>query len=47
MLIHGGTGYSKELPLERLHREAKLTQIYGGINYAQRSSISRTLLTGR
>jgi alkylation response protein AidB-like acyl-CoA dehydrogenase len=44
VLIHGGMGYSKELPLERLYREAKLTQIYEGTNYIQRMIISRTLL---
>lgn len=47
VLIHGGMGYSKELPLERLYREAKLTQIYEGTNYIQRMIISRSLLSER
>ena len=35
--IHGGMGYSKELPLERYFRDAKITEIYEGTSEIQRS----------
>jgi alkylation response protein AidB-like acyl-CoA dehydrogenase len=41
--IHGGMGYSQELPLERYFRDAKITQIYEGTNEIQRMVIARTL----
>ena len=44
VLIHGGMGYSTEVPVERLMREAKLTQIYEGTNHIQRMLIARSLL---
>jgi alkylation response protein AidB-like acyl-CoA dehydrogenase len=42
--IHGGMGYSKELPIERYFRDAKITQIYEGTNEIQRFVIARTEL---
>ena len=42
--IHGGYGYTKESTVERLYRDAKLTQIYEGTNQIQRVIISRGLL---
>jgi alkylation response protein AidB-like acyl-CoA dehydrogenase len=42
--IHGGMGYSKELPVERYFRDAKITQIYEGTNEIQRYVIARTEL---
>src|SRR6266498_2292702 len=42
--IHGGIGYSKELPLERYFRDAKITEIYEGTSEIQRLVISRTEL---
>ncbi len=39
--IHGGMGYSKELPLERYFRDAKITEIYEGTSEIQRLVISR------
>ena len=42
--IHGGLGYSKELPIERYFRDAKITEIYEGTSEAQRIVISRDLL---
>ncbi len=42
--IHGGYGYVKEYHVERLMREAKLTQIYEGTSEIQRIVISRSLL---
>jgi alkylation response protein AidB-like acyl-CoA dehydrogenase len=39
--IHGGMGYSKELPVERYFRDAKVTEIYEGTNEIQRMVIAR------
>jgi alkylation response protein AidB-like acyl-CoA dehydrogenase len=39
--IHGGMGYSKELPLERYFRDAKITEIYEGTSEIQRILIAR------
>jgi len=41
--IHGGMGYSKELPLERYFRDAKITEIYEGTSEIQRMVIARNL----
>ncbi|MBT8096488.1 MAG: acyl-CoA dehydrogenase family protein [Woeseia sp.] len=40
--IHGGMGYSKELPLERYYRDAKITEIYEGTSEIQRMVIGRS-----
>ena len=42
--IHGGMGYSKELPLERYFRDAKITEIYEGTSEIQRLVIARGVL---
>ncbi len=42
--IHGGYGYVKEYHVERLLRDAKITQIYEGTSEVQRMVISRSLL---
>ncbi|MBI5839372.1 MAG: acyl-CoA dehydrogenase [Chloroflexi bacterium] len=42
--IHGGMGYSKELPIERYFRDAKITEIYEGTSEIQRMVISRAEL---
>ena len=42
--IHGGMGYSKELPLERYFRDAKITEIYEGTSEAQRMVIAASEL---
>jgi alkylation response protein AidB-like acyl-CoA dehydrogenase len=39
--IHGGMGYSKELPIERYFRDAKITEIYEGTSEIQRMVIAR------
>ena len=42
--IHGGYGYVKEFHVERLMRDAKITQIYEGTTEVQKIVISRTIL---
>jgi alkylation response protein AidB-like acyl-CoA dehydrogenase len=42
--IHGGMGYSKELPVERYFRDAKITEIYEGTSEIQRLVIARNVL---
>ncbi len=42
--VHGGLGYSKELPVERYFRDAKITEIYEGTSEIQRLVISRSEL---
>jgi alkylation response protein AidB-like acyl-CoA dehydrogenase len=44
--IHGGYGYVKEFHVERLMRDAKITQIYEGTSEVQKIVISRTVLKG-
>ena len=41
--IHGGYGYTKDYPLERYLRDAKLTEIYEGTSEMQRMTIARQL----
>jgi alkylation response protein AidB-like acyl-CoA dehydrogenase len=43
--IFGGYGYTREYPVERLFRDAKVTQIYEGTNEIQRMVIGKELLT--
>ncbi|MCC8150802.1 MAG: acyl-CoA dehydrogenase family protein [Lachnospiraceae bacterium] len=40
---HGGYGYSREYPVERMMRDAKITQIYEGVNAIQKLVIARSL----
>ncbi|MFN8079428.1 MAG: acyl-CoA dehydrogenase family protein [Kineosporiaceae bacterium] len=40
----GGAGYTKDFPLERMMRDAKITQIYEGTNQIQRLVMARQLL---
>jgi alkylation response protein AidB-like acyl-CoA dehydrogenase len=42
--IHGGYGYVKEYHVERLMRDAKITQIYEGTSEVQRMVISRAII---
>ncbi|HMN81316.1 MAG TPA: acyl-CoA dehydrogenase family protein [Burkholderiaceae bacterium] len=43
--VHGGYGYTKDYPVERMMRDAKLAQIFEGTNQIQRVVIARDLLT--
>jgi len=45
--VHGGYGFVKEYHVERLMRDAKITQIYEGTSEIQRMVISRNLLKGQ
>jgi alkylation response protein AidB-like acyl-CoA dehydrogenase len=42
--VFGGYGYVKEYPVERLFRDAKVTEIYEGTSEIQRIVIARDLL---
>ncbi len=42
--IHGGFGYSREFPVERMMRDAKITEIYEGTSEIQRVVISNYIL---
>jgi len=44
--ILGGYGYSREYPVERMMRDAKITQIYEGTNEIQRLTIANCLKRG-
>jgi alkylation response protein AidB-like acyl-CoA dehydrogenase len=42
--LHGGYGYSKDFPIERMYRDARVTRIYEGTSEIQRIVIARELL---
>jgi alkylation response protein AidB-like acyl-CoA dehydrogenase len=42
--VLGGAGYTREFPVERMMRDAKITQIYEGTNQIQRVVVARGLL---
>jgi len=44
--VHGGMGYTRELPIERWYRELRLLRIYEGTDEIQRRTIARNLLKG-
>ena len=44
--VHGGYGFVKEYHVERLMRDAKITQIYEGTSEIQRLVISRNVIKG-
>lgn len=43
--VYGGYGYTREYPVERLFRDAKITQIYEGTNQIQQIVIAKHLLS--
>jgi len=45
--VFGGYGYVDEYPVERMMRDAKITQLYEGTQQIQRLIVARTLLSGR
>ena len=45
--IHGGMGYCRDLPVERMHRDVKLMEIGEGTSEIQRLVIAREILRGR
>jgi alkylation response protein AidB-like acyl-CoA dehydrogenase len=45
--IHGGAGYIAEFPIERIFRDAKLTEIGEGTSEIQRMVIARDILGAR
>ncbi len=42
--IHGGMGYSRELPIERYYRDARINKIFEGTSEVQRGIIAREVL---
>jgi acyl-CoA dehydrogenase len=44
MQVHGGIGYTTELPIERIYRDVRLRRIAGGTNEIQRYIIARNIL---
>jgi alkylation response protein AidB-like acyl-CoA dehydrogenase len=44
--LFGGAGYTRDFPVERMMRDAKITQIYEGTNQVQRMVMARKLLQG-
>ena len=44
--VLGGYGYTRDYPVERMMRDAKITQIYEGTNQVQRIVMARQLLAG-
>ena len=44
--LHGGMGYTRELPIERWYRDLRLLRIFEGTDEIQRRTIARNLLKG-
>ncbi|MBU8812527.1 hypothetical protein KL953_26940 [Mycolicibacterium goodii] len=42
--LFGGAGYTTDFPVERMMRDAKITQLYEGTNQIQRVVMARSLL---
>ena len=42
--LHGGYGYTREYPIERMMRDAKITEIYEGTSEVQKMVISANML---
>jgi len=47
MQVHGGMGYSRELPLERMYRYARMYRIVEGTSEIHKNVIGRMLVEGR
>ena len=46
MQIHGGTGYTRDLPIERVMREVRVLRIFEGTDEIQKRTIARNLIRG-
>jgi alkylation response protein AidB-like acyl-CoA dehydrogenase len=44
--VHGGMGYTREVPIERVLREVRVYRIFEGTDEIQKRSIARNLLRG-
>ena len=44
--VHGGYGYTRDFPVERMMRDAKITEIYEGTSEIQRVVIGSTIARG-
>ena len=44
--VHGGTGYMREVPVERIYREVRLLRLYEGTSEIQRLIIGGSLIGG-
>jgi alkylation response protein AidB-like acyl-CoA dehydrogenase len=42
--LHGGYGFTKEYPVEKLYRDAKIGTIYAGMSNMQRQTIAKALM---
>jgi butyryl-CoA dehydrogenase len=42
--LHGGYGYTKDYPVERMMRDAKITEIYEGTSEVQRMVVAASVL---
>lgn len=45
--VHGGTGYMRDFPVERLYRDARITNIYEGTSQLQVVAAIRSVMTGQ
>jgi|SRR5450756_161250 len=45
--VHGGTGYMREVPVERIYRDVRLLRLYEGTSEIQRLIIGRSLVRGQ
>ena len=45
--VHGGYGYMKDFPIERMYRDARILRIYEGTSEVQKMVISKEVLSGR
>lgn len=45
--IHGGYGYMKDYPIERMYRDARILRIYEGTSEVQKMVISRAVINGK
>ena len=45
--VHGGYGYMKDFPIERMYRDARILRIYEGTSEVQKIVISKEVLSGR